>query len=62
MTKQIKIEDFQYEEVRRALSCVQIGRLQSIIVGRKKDGTELRKEYKKISDTHVEFVRNYEYS
>ena len=59
--KKFGLSDYDIE----ALSNNQIfplGCLFSIIVNVKKDMTENRREYKKISEHYIELVRCYEYS
>jgi hypothetical protein len=70
MTKQIAInelkpkgfEEFDIKCLVETFRIIPVNALQTIFIGHKKDGTQLAQEYKKVSDTHVELVRNYEKS
>jgi hypothetical protein len=62
MNKIIEIESFPVREAITELKYIHIGSTLSIINGRTREGEEKMTEYRKVSDTHVQFVRNYLYS
>lgn len=60
----LKPEGFNKEDLdclNHILNIIPIGGLQTIYVGHKRKGEKIAKEYKKISHTHVELIRSYDY-
>lgn len=58
----IDIEQFPVKEAITELKYIPVGAKLSIITGRTQEGEDKMKEYQKISNTQVQFVRNYLYS